>query len=183
MIALEARLTAVLNGCDRSADAETTADFARIAFARHSFTASARMWAKAFAASPAPAADPITGNRFQAARAAALAGAGSGRIESPADAHSRARWREQAVAWLEADLAASAALLESGTSRQRAAVLKRLGRWPLDPALAGIRDVQARTSLPEPERRSLRDLWSRVEAVRAKAAAPAPQGHAASRNP
>ena len=137
--------------------------------------------ADAFAASPALAADPTTGNRYQAARAAALAGAESGRLDGSPDARSRARWREQAVAWLEADLAASAAVLESGTAQQRAAVLKRLGRWQVDPALAGLRDAQAMAGIPEPERRSLRDLWRRIDAVRAKAAGP--QGQGASKNP
>ena len=44
-----------------------------------SYAAAARLWADAFAASPTLAADPTTGNRYQAARAAALAGAEGGR--------------------------------------------------------------------------------------------------------
>ena len=107
-------------------------------FSRPFYAAAARLWTDAFAASPTLAADPTAANRFQAARAAALAAAGTGRFEDPPDARSRARWREQAVGWLEADLAASAAVLESGTApQQRAAVSKRLGRWQVDPALAG----------------------------------------------
>ena len=183
LIALEPRLPAVVKGCDRPADAEASAEFARLAFSRHFYAAAARLWTEAFAASPTLAADPTTGNRFQAARAAALAGAEGGRLEDAPDARSRARWREQAVAWLEADLAASAAVLESGSSRQRAAVSRRLGRWQVDPSLAGLRDVQAMAGIPEPERRSLRDLWRRIDTVRSKAAAPDPQGHGASRNP
>ena len=42
----------------------------------------------------------------------------------------------------------------------------------MDPALAGLRDKQALAGIPEPERRSLRDLWRRIDALRAKAAAP-----------
>jgi eukaryotic-like serine/threonine-protein kinase len=113
------------------------------------------------------------------------------RLEATADRHHSCRSTvvvrrsggEQAVAWLEADLAASASALESATSRQRAAVLRRLGRWQVDPALAGLRDVPAVAAIPEPERRSLRDLWCRIDALRSKAAATAPQGHGASRNP
>jgi serine/threonine-protein kinase len=183
LLALEPRLPAVVEGCDHPADAEVGAEFARLAFARHSYAAAARLWADAFAAWPRLAGNPTTGNRFQAARAAALAGAEGGRPEDATDAPSRARWREQAAAWLEADLAASASALESGTFRQRAPVLRRLGRWQVDPALAGIRDAHALAGIPEPERRSLRDLWRRIDALRAKAAAPAPQGHDASRNP
>ena len=182
LLALVPRLPPVVEGWG-PADAEAIAEFARIASSRHSYAAAARLWAAAFAASPTLAADPITGNRYQAARAAALAGAESGRPEGGTDPRSRARWREQAVTWLEADLAASVAALQSGSFRQRAAVLRRLGRWKEDPALAGLRDSQGVAALPEPERRSLRDLWRRIDALRAKAAAPAPQGHGANRNP
>ena len=86
LIALEPRLPAVVKGSDRPADAEAIAEFARIAFSRHFYAAAARLWTDAFAASPTLAADPTTGNRFQAARAAALAGAGSGRLEGSPDA-------------------------------------------------------------------------------------------------
>jgi eukaryotic-like serine/threonine-protein kinase len=181
LIALEARLPAVVAGCDRPAVADEGADFARIASSRHLYAAAARLWADAFAASPTMAADPTTGNRNQAARAAALAGAEGGRLGNAPDAGSRAHWREQAAAWLEADLAASAAALESGIPRQRAAVLRRLARWQVDPAFAGVREEQAVAGLPEPESRSLRDLWRRVDALRARAAAP--QAPGASRNP
>jgi serine/threonine-protein kinase len=172
LMALEARLPAVLGGDDRAADAETAAEFARIAFSRRSYAAAARLWADALAASPTLAADPTTGNRFQAARAAAMAGAEGRRLVDAPDARSRAQWREQAAAWLEADLAASATALESGTARQRAAVLKRLGRWQVDPALVGLRDGKAAAGIPDPERRSLRDLWRRIDAQRAKADSP-----------
>ncbi len=182
-MALEPRLAVVVEGCDRPADAEASAEFARLALSRQSYAAAARLWSDAFAASRTLAADPTTGNRFQAARAAALASAGGGRLEGAPDARSRARWRAQAVAWLEADLAASAAALESGAFRQRMAVLRRLGRWQVDPAFAGLRDVEAVAGIPEPERRSLRDLWRRIDALRSKAAAPAQPGHDASRNP
>jgi hypothetical protein len=53
----------------------------------------------------------------------------------------------------------------------------------VDPALAGLRDTPALAALREPERRSLRDLWRRIDALRAKADATTPQGHGAGRNP
>ena len=88
MIALEARLPAVVEGCDRPADPEELAAFARLAFARHQHAASARLWAEAFAASPALAADLASLNRFQAARAAALAGTEGGPERPPSDGRS-----------------------------------------------------------------------------------------------
>ena len=62
---------------------------------------------------------------------------------SPPETLRRARWRKQAIDWLNADLTASAAVLNTGAFRERAAVSKRLGRWHVDPALAGIRDEPA----------------------------------------
>ena len=81
-MALEARLPAVVEGSELPADAEEGASFARLAFARHQHAAAARLWAEAFAASPELAADLTAANRFQAARAAALAGTEPGRGDS-----------------------------------------------------------------------------------------------------
>ena len=94
LIALEPRLHAVLKGRDLPADAETVAEFARLAFSRSLHAAAAHLWSTAFAASPALATDPTTANRFQAARAAALAGAEGGRLGGAPEAGSRAHWRE-----------------------------------------------------------------------------------------
>ena len=179
MIALGARLPAVAEGCDRPADPEELAAFARLAFARRRHAASARLWAEAFAASPALAADIASLNRFQAARAAALAGTEGGPGRPPADGRSPARWREQALAWLEADLAASSSALDSGGAPQRAAVARRLGRWQVDPALAAIRDEPIPAATSESERRSLRAFWDRVGALRARAASADARGRAA----
>jgi serine/threonine-protein kinase len=175
-MSLEIRLPAILEGYDLPADAEEGASFARLAFARHQHAESARLWAESFASSPELAADLTAANRFQAARAAASAGTELGREHSNSEAGSRARWRKQALDWLSADLTASAAVLNSGTYAQRAAGSKRLGRWRVDPTLAGIRDEPALAEIPEPERRSLREFWRRVEALHAEATAPLSPG-------
>ena len=171
-MSLDERLPAVLEGVELPADAEEGISFARIAFARHQPVAAARLWAESFTSSPALADDLATANRFQAARAAALAATEPGSGESPSEPGSRARWTKQALDWLGADLTASEAVLRAGNYRQRAAVSKRLGRWQVDPALAGIREESALAEIPEPERRALREFWRRVEALRAEATAP-----------
>jgi hypothetical protein len=165
-------LPAVVNGRDHPSDAEEAAEFARLAFARHEYEAATRLWSEVFADSPTLATDPIVGDHYQAARAAALADAGRGRLEVPPEA--RARWREQAVAWLEADLSSAVVVLESGTSRERAAVARRLGRWQVDPALDGLRDAQSMTDLDESERLSLQYLWRRIDDARKRAAGASP---------
>jgi serine/threonine protein kinase/Flp pilus assembly protein TadD len=142
-IALEPRLLAVVEGADLPADAEEFVAFARLAYAQRSYKEAAQLWTDAFTTSPEIASDMALGDRFQAVRAAALA-----------------PLREQAVAWLEADLAASAVLVETGGHTQRSAVNKRLGRWQADPALASLRD--------DP---SLQPFWNRVKALRSRAAA------------
>ncbi len=172
MMALEPRLPAILEGCEQPTDPEEGVAFARLAFARQEPLAAAELWFEAFTASPELAADLASGNRFQAARAAALAGcergAGIGGIETP----SRSRWRRQSIDWLKADLAASAAILEMGPSVQRATISRRLGRWQVDPCLAGLRDERPLSTLPESERQALTEFWRRVEDARAGATTP-----------
>jgi hypothetical protein len=51
---------------------------------------------------------------YNAACAAALAAAGKGKEEPPPDEMVKARWRKQAIAWLKADLAAWAKVVEKG---------------------------------------------------------------------
>ena len=162
MVALDARLPALLRGQDQPADAAECAEFAQLCSCRQIYATSARLWSEAFAAQPGLADDLGAENRYQAARAAALAGCGRGKDEPPPDDAARKRWRQQALDWLRAELAAVAGLLDKGTPRQRADVPRRLGRWRVDPALAGIRDEAALATLPEAERQCVRDLWSRV---------------------
>ncbi len=150
LMALEERLPAVVTGSDRPADAEEAEGFARIAFSRSQYGVAARLWADAFDADPTLATDPFSWNRSHAAQAAALAAEG-GHSEGSLDAEFQAHWRQQAVAWLEADLAGSATLLKSGPFTQRTAVARRLGRWQVDPALAGLRDERALEGLSEPD--------------------------------
>jgi eukaryotic-like serine/threonine-protein kinase len=173
LMTLEVRFPAVVEGAEFPVDAEEEVSFARIAFARHEPVAAARLWAESFASSPELATDLTTANRFQAARAAALAGSAHGHGDSASDDESRARWRKLAIDWLSADLTASATALTSGSYQEREAVLRRLGRWRVDPALAGIRDERELAGLAESERRSLREFWLRAEAIRARGTAPA----------
>jgi len=173
LIALEPRLPAVMNACEAPANAEEAASFARLAFARDQPEAAARLWIWAFAASPDLAADLAAMNRSQAALAAASAGTEGARERAGSGAEARAKWRRQAVEWLRADLADSTAIVSSGSFPQRAGVARRLSRWQVDPALASIRDEPALSALPEAERRSLREFWDRVQAVRSANPVPA----------
>jgi eukaryotic-like serine/threonine-protein kinase len=165
LIVLEPRLPAVMEGREAPANAEEAGSFARLAFARDNPEAAARLWSGAFTASPELAADLVAMNRFQAARAAASAGTEGAPELAGSGAESRAKWRRQALEWLRADLAASMAILDSGTASQRAGVARRLSRWQVDPALASIRDEPGLTALPEAERHPLREFWDGARAA------------------
>jgi hypothetical protein len=65
------------------------------------------------------------------------------------------RLRQQALAWLKADLAARA----KQPAGERAAVLRQ---WQTDAALAAVRGEQALRTLPEAERAAWGAFWSEV---------------------
>src|SRR5205807_10060268 len=81
--------------------------------------AAARLYADAFAADPKLADDPDVSHRYNAACAAALVACGGGEDGGTLSAAERARWRKQARAWLQAELAAWANKLESGSRPAR----------------------------------------------------------------
>jgi hypothetical protein len=165
MVALDTRLPALLRGEDQAADAAESADFARLCHIKQLYATAARLWEEAFATRHGLADDIWAEHRYHAARSAALAGCGLGQDDPPPDAAAGERWRRQARDWLRADLVAYARLREGGTPRDRAGLPSRLGRWRVDPALAGLRDEAALSALPDPERRACRALWSEVEAL------------------
>jgi hypothetical protein len=169
MIALNARLPGLLRGEDRPAGAPECVDFARLCSIQGRYATSARLWAEAFSDWPGLADDLRAENRSRAARAAALAGCGQGQDDPAPDADSRARLRQQALDWLKADLTDFAKGLETTTAWDRFSILKKLGRWRVDPALARLREESALSQLSEPERRSWQKFWSDLEALQKRA--------------
>jgi eukaryotic-like serine/threonine-protein kinase len=127
--------------------------------------AEAGLLAAAFAADPKLAEDPGAGLRYRAARAAAVAGCGGGADGAGLSEPERARWRQQARAWLRLDLAARTKRLEAGQPADRDQVQKALVRWRDDPDLVGLRDADALERLPAVERRECRLLWQEVAAL------------------
>ena len=107
--------------------------------------------------------------RYNAACAAGLAGCGPCKDEPPLDDASRARWRKQALAWLEAELAAWSQALESGPSRCRRPIIGTLRHWKADPDLVGLREQGPLSGLREDERNACRALWAWVDAMLARA--------------
>jgi serine/threonine protein kinase/tetratricopeptide (TPR) repeat protein len=161
---LEPRLPALLRGELRPASAEECNAFALLCSCKNLHAACARLRAEAFAADPKLAENLEAGYRYDAACAAALAA-------KEADGQERVRWRKQAVIWLQADLAAKAALLKTGTAKDGRRVLEQLRRWRYDLDLAGLREAAAVTRLPDEEQEACNQLWAEVDALLNQAAA------------
>jgi tetratricopeptide (TPR) repeat protein len=170
--ALEDRLHAIVKGKDKPAAADCL-DLAEICFVKKNFATAARLYAVAFAATPQLTEDLRAGHRFNAARAAALAGGGHGDDVVGLGDLERAGLRKQARDWVRLDLAAWAKKLETGTAAERIQAQKTLAPWRDDPDLAAIRDPAALGKLPPAESQEchklftdLDDLLNRLESVR-----------------
>jgi serine/threonine-protein kinase len=169
LIALDARLPAVLRGEERPMDAAELAGFAELCYGKQLFATSARLWKEAFAARLGLAEAPSAGSRFPAARAAARAGCGQGKDEPPPDVAALAELRSRARDWLRADLAQWSEPHEQTTGAIPREVRSQLARWRIDPDLACVRDPEALVKLPDSERESWDSLWATVGALLANA--------------
>jgi tetratricopeptide (TPR) repeat protein len=168
LAAVQDKLPAFLKG-----DFQPTTNDERLALAawcqiRKRHRTAADLFADAFTADPKLADGVRSGNRYDAARAAALAGCGQGQ-DAPAAAAERARWRGRALHWLQDHLALTSAHLASGTPQAREEVRGWLRHWQTDPDLAGVRDGAALTQLPAEERTAWTQLWADVAALVKKA--------------
>jgi serine/threonine-protein kinase len=127
--------------------------------------AAARLYTEAFAADPKLADDPHVSHRYNAARVAALAGGGRGEDGDKLSEEERTRWREQAREWLQADLAAWAKTLDSGSRVERDLAKRMLTHWQVVPDLAGLREPSALHKLSADERKECLALWNEVVGV------------------
>src|SRR5262249_42170598 len=113
---------------------------------------------EAFAAQPTL----LAAHRYNAARAAALAGCGRGKDADKLDDKERARLRRQALDWLCAELEAQGRLLDKEPARAAANVARDLQHRLADPDFAGVREPKQLAKLPEAERPAWRKLWKDV---------------------
>jgi serine/threonine-protein kinase len=161
---LEGRLPAVVQGKDKPVAADCL-DLAELCFVKTHYATAARLYAEALAAKPQLTEDLRAGHRFNAARAAALAGGGHGDGGAGLGESERAALRKQARHWLRLDLAAWAKKVETGTAADRIQAQKTLAPWRDDPDLAGLRDADTLKRLPPAERQECRALWEEVAAL------------------
>jgi Tfp pilus assembly protein PilF/serine/threonine protein kinase len=180
LLALDGKLEKVLKGEAQPADAGERVTLAGLCQrpSRQLLAAAVRLYAAAFADQPKLADDLQAQHRYNAACAAALAGCGLGKDNPAPDAAARERLRRQALDWLRADLAAWAELLDRDPKRA-ATVAKTLQHWQTDADLAGLRDKDDLTKLPEAERMTCQELWADMNDLlkRAKPVAQGPPAH------
>ena len=169
LIALDGRLAAVLQGTDKPVDGTECFLFSTLCHVKKRYAAAAHFAAEAFTRSPGGSlrylAQPASA--LDAACAAAQAGCGLGDDAATLSDAERGRWRKQARAWLQADLAAWAKVLD-GNAADRLRVQKTLTQWRVDPELAGLREPVALGVLAEDERKEVLALWAEVAAVLAR---------------
>jgi tetratricopeptide (TPR) repeat protein len=169
MAALDARLQAIVAGRAAPADASERLDLLPVAYVKGLYATAARLWGEAFAIEPKRATDLLKAYRYDAACSAALAGCGVGKDRPPPTESVRAALRQQALEWLNADLAAWSTILAGGSPESRSRARRILQHWGTDGDLAGVRDPSGLARLPEAERIQWRALWTAVDELLAKA--------------
>src|SRR5262249_41478054 len=124
-----------------------------------------RFYEIAFAAESKLMDDLPAHRRYDAARAAALAGCGEGKDADKLDGLERARLRRKALDWLRADLEGWDRLPDKDRAKagSPAMVTKVLPSWLADTGFAGVRGPEALARLPEAERHPWRTLWGDIE--------------------
>jgi tetratricopeptide (TPR) repeat protein len=162
---LAARLPAVIRGDQTPKGAFESLEFAYLAHRMKRYPAAAQLFSEAMRDSPKLFVGLILQNRYKAACAAALAGAGKGEVDKPLEDKAKARWRNQAIEWLTAELAQMSKQVETAKPEDRSALGQTLRDWKSDPELAGIRDVLGVKSLPEDDQKACRALWADVDAL------------------
>jgi serine/threonine-protein kinase len=180
--AVDQRLAAVVRG-EAPKDNPERLQLAYRAYEKKLYAASMRLCGQALEADAKLADDPSKSHRYNAACAAARAAASgtgtpdrketSGRTEKPLTDADRANFRNQARAWLEAELKTWSGLLQSAKShKQRQAIAGALEHWRADTDLASVRDTHALDSLPEGERAMWKTLWAEMDRLLKKAVTP-----------
>jgi tetratricopeptide (TPR) repeat protein len=164
-VQLDAKLADFLEGKATPAGPEERVELADLCQLKRLNGAAARFWKKALADKPQLAEDLQASHRYEAARAAALAGCGEGKDADKIDKKERISLRRQALDWLRADLAAWQKELTKNTAKARAAVRDKMLWWQADTNLAGVRAAEAMAKLPEAERQAWQKLWDDVAAT------------------
>jgi len=160
---LEPRLDGVVRGEVQPKTAEEQLAFAEMCFFRKHWKAALRLYSEALAG-PGSAGNLDEETLYRAACAAARV-VGNELEGTEAD---HARYRDQALTWLQANLASWEK--QFAEPEVRASVRSQLRLWQQTPHLAALRDAANLGKLPAAERKRLRQLWDKVSAILEKVA-------------
>jgi serine/threonine-protein kinase len=159
---LEKRLPGVLEGKQSARPAELLQMAFLCLHYQKRYASAVRLYREAFQGQPALMEDPARQQGYNAACAAALAGTGQGEDARRLPVDEQAKLRQQALTWLQADLAHFGRLLKAGSAQGRKLVVERLTLWHTDADLAGVREPRELAWLPEKERQDWVKLWAEV---------------------
>jgi serine/threonine protein kinase/tetratricopeptide (TPR) repeat protein len=164
LVELDRLLPGFLEGKTTPASPDERIELAGLCSLKRMHCAAAHFYAEAIAAEPKRA----HAHRYNAARAAALAGCSQGKDADKLDSKERASLRRQALDWLRADLEAWGRLLDKEPEQARSAarVTTTLQHWLVDPDFAGVRSPEA---LARDERQPWKQLWGDLAATLARA--------------
>ncbi|MDB5352022.1 MAG: serine/threonine protein kinase [Planctomycetota bacterium] len=163
--ALDAPLSVIHKGDQRPRDVAERLALAQRAYDKALHATAARLRAEALAVEPKLGGDRQAQHQYNAACAAALAGAGQGKDDPRPDEAASAKLRAQALGWLRAELSA----WERVGPGNKELVAQTLTHRKADADLAGLRDEAGLAKLPEAERTAFQQFWKDVDQLRAKA--------------
>ncbi len=133
---------------------------------------STRLFREAFVNDLELVGDRQLQHRYNAACAAAIAGCGKSQDNPPPDDSSKTKLRQQALEWLEAELATYSKLVERTGIQQKGEIAKILEDWKIDSDLNGVRDQKELEALPQAERTAFQKLWADVDRLLVKTKSP-----------
>jgi serine/threonine-protein kinase len=159
LAAVGPQLDDVRSGKARPTNAAEAIDFARLCVhpTKQEYRLAAKLFHQAFRERPELANDRVLGDRYAAARAAAIAAA-----LPDVGADERVELRGWAIDWLRAELAIRDGEIRGPDAAAREGSRSKLEYWLLDAGFAAVRDDRSIDLLPEPEREPWRKLWGRV---------------------
>jgi tetratricopeptide (TPR) repeat protein len=172
LLGFDTKLAAILRGAAPPIDPTERVGLAEfcITYKQLPLT-SLRLWMGVFADDVPRTEDIKAIHKYNAARAAALAGGGQGRDVARLSDKEHAQWRKQALDWLRAALDTWTERVEKGKPADCVAIQKQMERWQQAQELASLRDEAALAKLPEAEQAPCRKLWADVAALHARARA------------
>jgi serine/threonine-protein kinase len=171
-LALEKKLPDVLAGKLQPASDEEKREYAEVCLLIGRYKVSACLYREVFSRVPDLPDELELGHHFLAACAAAQAAAGNGGDADKLEERERTRLRQEALEWMQAELAARGKQATSARAAERVGVPRTLRRWQSDPALAGIRDKDGIAGLPETERQAWQKFWTEVDTLLERASRP-----------